>query len=167
MSNSLYSVSTPLPHPVTRLKLAAQRQRRPANAEKSVSWPRKKRSSRICQRRRKLRKSEFKQKVFLLKFLLINLDKRDWFGDNYFLAEVNCCLGVKNYTRYNTGELLWLSVLYRNVVIHPNAITSISERGSKVNLVHMAKKTPSMLLYGLVFSTVQQVAAQHQYQILP
>lgn len=64
---------------VTRLKLAAQRQKRPASAEKSVFWPRKKKLSRTCPKRMKLQKSEFDVKVnigFYI-FLLIKLDKRD------------------------------------------------------------------------------------------
>lgn len=45
---------------VTKPRPGAQRQEKPANAEKSVSRPRKKRSSRTYQRRRKLQKSESK-----------------------------------------------------------------------------------------------------------
>lgn len=65
---------------VTRRRLAAQRQKRPASAEKSVFWPRKKKSSRTCPKRRKLQRSEFNVKLnirFYI-FLLIKLDKRDF-----------------------------------------------------------------------------------------
>lgn len=66
-------------HPVTKLRLVVQRQRRPANAEKSVSWPRKKRSWKICPRRRNPQRNESKLKFWLDCHLVINLYEQDRF----------------------------------------------------------------------------------------
>lgn len=112
---------------MTRLKLAARRRRRPANAGKSVSWPRKKRLSRTCQRRRKLQKSESKLKVqigFPL-FLLINLDKRHivlWF---FYVCLMSTVFLVLKMTQGTIQEHCWSYQSWSVVQAHhTKAVTS-------------------------------------------
>ena len=80
-------LSTSFTDAVTRLRLAAQRQRRPANAERSGSWPRRKRCARKLDRRGRSSKE-------------VNL--------NGFLSQIHCFVWLINLDNCIIMCLLYL-----------------------------------------------------------
>lgn len=132
---------------MTRLKLAAQRRRRPANAEKSVSWPRKKKSSRTCRKRKKLQKSESKFKVITgFCHLLINLDKRGG-----LIRDSDCLMLI---------VCIWFKTNTMQVYTH--SMLSVEFSKAELCMIWKNNHLPCCVVLYVMLSAVQLVAVWYQ-----